>query len=56
MQEERNPSGPDGARDVIAEFDRQREAARELHRRHTDQVRASRANDMPVRTERRRRP
>lgn len=38
--------------EVIAAFDREREQAREWGRRHTEQVRASRANDRPVHTER----
>jgi hypothetical protein len=44
------------AEDVIAAFDRQRDEARELNRRHTQHVRASRADVMPVRIERRRGP
>jgi hypothetical protein len=34
--------------DVIAAFDRERAEARELHRRHGEHVRASRAHDRPA--------
>jgi hypothetical protein len=42
--------------DIIAAFDRECELAQELNRRHTEYVRSSRADDRPVRIERRRRP
>jgi hypothetical protein len=41
--------------DIIAAFDREREIARELNRRHTEQVRNSRADDRQIETERSRR-
>jgi hypothetical protein len=40
--------------EIIAAFDREREQAHELNRRHTEQVRTSRANDRQVHIERRR--
>ena len=55
MAEERKSQVVLPAEDVIAAFDREREQARELNRRHTELVRASRANDRPVRTDRRNR-
>jgi hypothetical protein len=42
--------------DIIAAFDRECQLAQELNRRHTEHVRNSRAEDRPVRVERRRRP
>ena len=42
--------------DVIAAFDREREAARELSRRYLEQTRAARVHDRPVYIERRRKP
>jgi hypothetical protein len=42
--------------DIIAAFDREAELAQELKRRHTEHVLNSRADDRPVRIERRRRP
>ena len=55
MKETNEPpdSRPD---DIIAAFDRERERVQELNRQHTDLVRNSRADDRPVRVERRRRP
>ena len=41
--------------DVIAAFDREREIARELNRRHTEHVRNARAGDRPIQAEPRRR-
>ena len=40
--------------DIIAAFDREREVARELNRRHTEHVRNTRADDRQIETERRR--
>jgi len=37
--------------DILAAFDRERDEAHELNRRHREQVRASRANDSPARNE-----
>jgi len=42
--------------DVIAAFDREAELAQELKRRHTEHVLSSRADERPVRIERRRHP
>lgn len=42
--------------ETIAAIDRELEVARELNRRHAEYVRNSRADDRPVRIERRRRP
>jgi hypothetical protein len=42
--------------DIIAAFDREAQLAQELKRRHTEQVLNSRADDRPVRIERRRHP
>jgi hypothetical protein len=42
--------------DILAAFDREWAEAQELNRRHTEQVRNSRADDQPVRIERRRKP
>jgi hypothetical protein len=42
--------------DIIAAFDREREIAHELNRRHTEHVRNSRADDRPIQVERGRRP
>jgi hypothetical protein len=39
------------AEDIIAAFDRERAEARELHKRHTEHVRATRTNDRPARNE-----
>jgi hypothetical protein len=46
------PKGP--PQDVIEAFDRERDEARELNRRHTEQVRASRSRDRLVHPERHR--
>jgi hypothetical protein len=40
--------------EIIAAFDREREIARELNRRHTEHVRNSRSDDRQVHNERRR--
>jgi hypothetical protein len=53
---EKNQSQEFGPDDIIAAFDRQREAAQEFNRRHTDHVRNSRAGDRQVLIDRRRRP
>ena len=53
---EKNQSQEFGPDDIIAAFDRQREMAQELNRRHTDHVRNSRADDRQVLIDRRRRP
>jgi len=53
---ETNQSQDSRPEDIIAAFDRQAELARELNRRHTEQVRSSRSDDRPVRVERRLRP
>jgi hypothetical protein len=42
--------------DIIAAFDRERDQARELNRRHSEHTRTSRAHDRPVYIERRRNP
>ena len=39
------------AEDIIAAFDREQTEARELHKRHTEHVRASRNHDRPARNE-----
>lgn len=45
------------AEDIIAAFDRERELAQELNRRHNEHVRSSRRDDRQVNnTERRHRP
>jgi hypothetical protein len=36
------------AEEIIAAFDRERAEANELRRRHSEQVRSSRANDRPA--------
>jgi hypothetical protein len=56
MREERDSRNERPAEDIIAAFDRELEQAHELHRRHTEHVHTTRANDRPIRTERRRRP
>jgi hypothetical protein len=38
--------------DIIAAFDRERAEANELRRRHSEQVRSSRANDRPAASDR----
>ena len=43
------------AEDIIAAFDRERQTAQELNRRHTEHVRSSRSDDRQVNTEHRRR-
>jgi hypothetical protein len=53
---ETNQSQDSRPDDVIAAFDREAALARELNRRHTEHVRSSRADDCPVRIERRRSP
>jgi hypothetical protein len=53
---EKNQSQESGPDETIAAFDRQREVAQELNRRHTDHVRSSRADDRQVLIDRRRRP
>jgi hypothetical protein len=55
MSEERKAKTLPPAEEVIAAFDRQRAEAHELHRRHNEQVRASRAHDRPVSSERHKR-
>jgi hypothetical protein len=42
--------------EIIAAFDREREVAQELNRRHSEHVRTSRSEDRTVHIERRRRP
>src|SRR5690242_13367900 len=42
--------------EIIAAFDRQRDIARELNRRHTEHVRNSRADDRPADAEHRHHP
>jgi hypothetical protein len=50
MREDRkSPNTP--TEDIIAAFDRERAEANELRRRHSEQVRSSRANDRLVRSE-----
>lgn len=44
------------AEEIIAAFDRERAEANELHRRHSEQVHASRSSDRPAKVERRNRP
>ena len=44
------------AEEIIAAFDRERAEAQELHRRHTEKVRAAHAHDRQSLIERRRRP
>ncbi len=44
------------AEDIIAAFDREREIAQELNRRHTEHVRSSRSDDRQVSADRRQRP
>lgn len=56
MREERDSRSERPAEDIIAAFDRELEEAHELHRRHTEHVHTTRANDRPIRTDRRRRP
>ena len=53
MSEERKSTDARLAEDIIAAFDREREEANELMRRHTEHVRASRAGDRPVSSDRR---
>jgi len=53
---EKNQSQESGPDEIIAAFDRQREVAQELNRRHSDHVRSSRADDRQVLIDRRRRP
>jgi len=43
------------AEEIIAAFDRERAEANDLHRRHTELVRASRTNDRPVQSGRKKR-
>ena len=54
MDEEKNIDDH-ATEEIIAAFDRERAEAKELHRRHGEQVRASRANDRPVTDDRKRR-
>ena len=53
---DKNQSPESGPDDIIAAFDRQREVAQELNRRHTDHVRNSRTDDRQVLVDRRRHP
>jgi len=53
---ETNPSKDSGPDETIAAIDRELELAQELNRRHTEYVRNSRADDRPIRIERRVRP
>jgi len=53
MSEERKSIDASLAEDIIAAFDREREEAKELRRRHSELVRASRSNDRPAPSERR---
>ena len=48
MSEDRKKIDAGLAKDIIAAFDREREEANELRRRHTEQVRSSRVNDRPA--------
>jgi hypothetical protein len=48
MREERKSQQTRPTEDILAAFDRERAEAHELHRRHTEQVRASRAADRPA--------
>jgi hypothetical protein len=52
MGEDRKPKDLTQTEDIIAAFDRERDEANELNRRHTEQVRAARTNDQPVRKDR----
>jgi hypothetical protein len=56
MGEERKPRTASPTEEVIAAFDRERAEARELHRRHGEQIRASRAHDRPASSERHKGP
>jgi hypothetical protein len=56
MGESQNMSQDRQHEDVIAAFDREREAAQELGRHHHEQVRSARAANQPVYIERRRNP
>ena len=56
MRDERDSGSPRPAEDILAAFDRELQEAHELNRRHSEHVRTSRANDRPVRNDRRRRP
>ena len=49
---DRKPPRDSRPEDIIAAFDRERELARELNRRHTEHVRNTRADDRPVQAER----
>jgi hypothetical protein len=52
MGEDRKQEEVPPTEDIIAAFDRERDEANELNRRHTEQVRSSRTNDRPVRNDR----
>ena len=54
MGENTKPPPVRPAEDVIKAFDREREQANELKRRHDEQVRTNRANDRPARELRKR--
>ena len=51
---EKNKSAESRSDEIIAAFDREREVAHELNRRHNEHVRSSRADDRQMVTERRR--
>jgi len=48
-EDRKSPHTP--TEDIIAAFDRERAEANELRRRHSEQVRLSRTNDRPARSE-----
>jgi hypothetical protein len=55
MDNEKRPE-PRTPSEIIEAFERERERVHELHRRHTEKVRNSHADDRQVLIERRRRP
>ena len=52
MGEDRKASKLPRTEDIIAAFDREREHAQELRRRHYERVRGSRDDDRPARQDR----
>jgi len=56
MKEKRHPPETSRAEELIKAFDRERNAAHDLNRRHTDTARESHRRDRQVLIERRRTP
>ena len=56
MGESKEPRERPPTEEIIAAFDRERAALEELHRQHTEKVRAAHADDRQSLIERRRRP